>query len=86
MSSLSPFPLHNLTYKASHLCYNISTKKDFSSLPYSKIRAFSIETAGVFDLDSELEIWFSELGKVKFEFVSEANVSKICKIIFEKVL
>ena len=30
------------------------TKKDFSSLPYSKIQAFSVETAGVFDLDSEL--------------------------------
>jgi len=62
------------------------TKKDFSSLPYSKIQAFSIETAGVFDLDSELEIWFSGLGKVKFEFVSRANVSEICKIISDRVL
>ena len=62
------------------------TKKDFSSLPYSKIQAFSVETAGVFDLDSELEIWFSGLGKVKFEFVSQANVSEICKIISERVL
>lgn len=62
------------------------TKKDFSSLPYSKIQAFSVETAGVFDLDSELEIWFSGLGKVKFEFVSRANVSEICKMISERVL
>ncbi len=62
------------------------TKKDFSSLPYSKIQAFSVETAGVFDLDSELEIWFSGLGKVKFEFVSQANVSQICKMISERVL
>ncbi len=61
-------------------------KKDFSSLPYSKIQAFSVETAGVFDLDSELELWFSGLGKVKFEFVSHANVSEICKMISEKVL
>ena len=30
-------------------------KKDFTSLPYSKVSAYSIETAGVFDLDSELE-------------------------------
>lgn len=45
------------------------TKKDFTSLPYSKIQAFSVETAGVFDLDSELELWFSGLGKVKFEFI-----------------
>ena len=61
-------------------------KKDFTSLPYSKIQAFSVETAGVFDLDSELEIWFSGLGKVKFEFVARANVSQICKMISEAVL
>ena len=37
-------------------------KKDFTTLPYSKIQAFSIETAGVIDLDSELELYFSSLG------------------------
>ena len=42
-------------------------KKDFTSLPYSKIQAFSVETAGVLDLDSELDLWFSGLGKVRFE-------------------
>ena len=61
-------------------------KKDFTSLPYSKIQAFSVETAGVLDLDSELELWFSGMGKVKFEFVSQANVSGICQMISEKVL
>ncbi|MGG7186894.1 PH domain-containing protein, partial [Clostridium butyricum] len=29
------------------------SKKDFTSLPYSKVQAYSIETAGTFDLDSE---------------------------------
>ncbi len=57
------------------------TKKDFTSLPYSKISAYSVETAGTLDLDSELEMWFSGLGKVKFEFKSNANVSEICRII-----
>lgn len=61
-------------------------KKDFTSLPYSKIQAFSVETAGVLDLDSELEIWFSGLGKVKFEFVAKANVSYICRLISGFVL
>ena len=61
-------------------------KKDFTSLPYSKIQAFSVDTAGVLDLDSELELWFSGMGCVKFEFVSQANVSAICKMISEKVL
>ncbi len=62
------------------------TKKDFTSLPYSKIQAFSVETAGVFDMDSELDLWFSGMGKVRFEFVKNANVSAICKIISERVL
>ncbi len=62
------------------------TKKDFTSLPYSKIQAFSVETAGVLDLDSELELWFSGLGKVKFEFVARADVADICRMISERVL
>ena len=61
-------------------------KKDFTSLPYSKIQAFSVETAGVFDLDSELDLWFAGMGRVRFEFVARANVSDICRIISEKVL
>ena len=61
-------------------------KKDFTSLPYSKIQAYSVETAGVLDLDSELELWFSGMGKVKFEFVSKADVSSICRMISEQIL
>ena len=61
-------------------------KKDFTSLPYSKIQAFSVETAGMLDLDSELELWFSGMGLAKFEFVSNADVSGICRMISQKVL
>lgn len=61
-------------------------KKDFSTLPYSKIQAFSVETAGTFDLDSELELWFSGLGKVKFEFTGESDIIEIGKIIASKIL
>lgn len=61
-------------------------KKDFTSLPYSKIQAFSVETDGVFDLDSELELWFSGMGRVKLEFIGATDVSYLCKLISEKVL
>ena len=61
-------------------------KKDFTSLPYKKIQAFSVETAGVFDLDSELELWFSGVGRVKFEFIGATDVSYICKTISKQVL
>ena len=61
-------------------------KKDFTSLPYSKIQVFSIETAGTFDMDGELELYFSGLGKVKFGFSSNSNLNEIVKIIGEYVL
>lgn len=62
------------------------SKKDFTSLPYSKVQAYSIETAGTFDLDSELEMYFSALGKVKFEFKGTSDIVKIGQIISDYVL
>ena len=62
------------------------TKKDYTSLPYSKVSAYSIETAGTFDLDSELEMYFSGLGKVRFEFSGASDIVKIGKIVSEFVL
>ncbi len=61
-------------------------KRDYSSLPYSKITAFSVETAGSFDLDAELELYFSGLGKVKFEFTGQTNVVEIARTIAEFAL
>lgn len=58
-------------------------KKDFTSMPYSKIQVFSIETAGVLDLDSELELYFSGVGKVRFEFSGSSDIIQIGKIIGE---
>ena len=61
-------------------------KKDFSSLPYAKIQVFSVETAGVLDLDSELEMYFSGLGKVKFEFSGSSDIVKIGQLIGSFIL
>lgn len=56
-------------------------KKDFTSLPYSKVSAYSVETSGVLDMDSELEMYFSGLGKVKFEFSGASDIVRIGQII-----
>ena len=56
-------------------------KKDFTSIPYSKIQVFSVETAGVLDLDSELDITISGLGTVRFEFTGTSDIVQIGKII-----
>ncbi len=61
-------------------------KKDFTSLPYSKVSAYSVETAGVLDLDSELEMYFSGLGKVKFEFTGKSDIVEIGRCISEYTL
>lgn len=61
-------------------------KKDLTSMPYSKIQVFSVETAGTLDADSELEVWFSGVGKVKFEFTRNTNINAIGRIISEQVL
>lgn len=61
-------------------------QKYFTSLPYAKVSAYSIETAGVFDLDSELEMYFSGLGKVKFEFSGSSDIVAIGKSISEYIL
>lgn len=56
-------------------------KKDFTSLPYSKIQAFSVETAGTFDLDAELDLWFSGLGKVRLEFKGNSDIRRLGQMI-----
>lgn len=61
-------------------------KKDYTSMPYSKISVFSVETSGVFDMDSELELYFSGVGKVKFEFSGVSDIVAIGQAISSYVL
>ena len=52
-------------------------KKDFTTIPYSKIQAFSVETSGHFDMESELELWISSLGKICLEFTGSSDILEI---------
>lgn len=61
-------------------------KKDFTTLPYSKVQSFSIETAGVLDMDSELDLYFSGLGHVRLEFSGASDIIRIGQMISEKIL
>lgn len=61
-------------------------KKDFTSLPYRNIQAFSVETSGTFDNDCELDLWFSGLGNVRLEFIKTMDITEIGRLISEKVL
>lgn len=64
----------------------LGSKVDYTSLPYSKVQAFSVETAGTFDLDCELELWFSGLGKVKFEIKGNFDIRTLSKLIGNYIL
>lgn len=61
-------------------------KKDYTTLPYAKIQVFSVETAGAFDRDSELEMYFSGAGKVRFEFSGASDIVAIGRTIAEFIL
>lgn len=61
-------------------------KKDFTTLPYSKITAYSVETAGTFDLESELDLYYSGVGRVRFEFKGSSDILEIGRIIAKYAL
>ena len=61
-------------------------KTDYTSLPYKNVVIFSVETAGTFDLDAELDLWFSGLGRVRFEFKGSIDIKTIGKVISSYVL
>lgn len=61
-------------------------KVDYTSLPYSKVQAYSVETSGLFDLDCELDLFFSGIGKVRFELRGNVNVVELSRQIAAHIL
>lgn len=63
-------------------------RKSFSTMPYSKIQYFSIQTPGFAEMipDSELFIMFSNTFTAKFEFKGNVDIGKIGRMISEYVL
>ena len=61
-------------------------KIDYTSIPYSKIQIFSIETSGTFDLDSELEVTVSGLGTIKFELNAQTDIKSLGQYMSSKIL
>jgi hypothetical protein len=57
---------------------------DTTILAYSKVQAFSIETAGSLDLDAVLELWFSGIGNARFEFKGSTDFTQLAQLIGSK--
>ena len=65
------------------------TRKSFSSMPYSKIQFFSIQTPSVAEIlvpDSELFLMYANGFTAKFEFKGNVNIGAIGRMISEFVL
>ena len=63
-------------------------KKSFTSLPYSRIQYFSIQTPGFLELfpDSELFLMFSSGYTAKFEFHGQFDIGHLGRLISQHVL
>ncbi|GLX86210.1 hypothetical protein tloyanaT_24630 [Thalassotalea loyana] len=62
------------------------SKVDYTSIPYSKIQTFSIETSGSLDLDCEIQLYISSVGKVGFEISGSFDIVGFNKMLSEFVL
>lgn len=63
-------------------------KKSFTTMPYSRIQYFTIETAGFMELlpDNYLELVFSNGFTAKFEVKGRANIGEIGRLISDYIL
>ncbi|MDM8151711.1 PH domain-containing protein [Priestia megaterium] len=62
-------------------------KTDYHSIPYKTITHFSVETAGTFDLDAELNIWVSgSSAPISKEFRKDKSIYDVQKVLASYVL
>ncbi|SEG51896.1 PH domain-containing protein [Flavobacterium urumqiense] len=66
----------------------VGTKVDYMSIPYSSIKKFSKESAGILDMDAELKIWLnSESTPISKQFgKGNNNINEVYKILSQHIL
>lgn len=64
------------------------SKIDYRSIPYSSIKMFSKESAGIGDLDAELKIWLTGDSEptLKQEFRRGENINEAYRVLSRHVL
>jgi Bacterial PH domain len=63
------------------------SKKSVQSVPYRSITRFAVETAGTFDLDSDLNIWVSSMATpITVKISRKADPQAILRTLAEYVL
>lgn len=72
-------------------------RRDYTTLPYTGIRAASVETAGGFDVDAKMDLWFADLGfamlgglaapcRIRLEFAPGIDVRELERFVVGKML
>ena len=65
----------------------VGVKRKVLSIPYASIKKFSKESAGVFDLDAELQVWITgEEKPLQWEFSKGANINEVYQLLGKLVL
>jgi hypothetical protein len=66
----------------------VGTKVDYMSIPYSSIKKFSKESAGILDMDAELKIWLNHEEKpISKQFGKGGNnINEVYKILSQHIL
>lgn len=66
----------------------VGTKVDYMSIPYSSIKKFSKESAGILDMDAELKIWLNNDNTpiVKQFGKGGNNINEVYKILSQHLL
>lgn len=62
-----------------------SKKKVFTSIPYSSISYFSIDTAGIIINSTGLELYVKDYGLLKIQFNSETDIKEIGRILASNI-
>lgn len=66
----------------------VGSKVDYLSIPYSSIKKFSKESAGILDMDAELKIWLTgESAPISKQFgKSGNNINEVYQILSQHIL
>lgn len=61
------------------------TKKEYRFFPYNKISSFSVETAGLFDGDSDFKVWVSGVGCFGIKFGLKIDIKEVGIFMASKI-
>lgn len=57
-------------------------KTEYYAIPYSKIVTYTIETAGHFDMDSEIKLFLTSGIEIEMNFLKGKNMDQLIKKVF----